>query len=146
MSPSTSVPGSESRGESRDHVVTQAAEQLRGRSRQRAVEIADDVLLRALRAPRRSLPVRALSQHDYVRISDQVIISTLRRDIDELVPDASVGTILLNVTRDQQLTAVTVELYVRYGTVLLDVADRARDVTDEAVSYTHLTLPTSDLV
>lgn len=131
MSPSTSVPGGESRDQASDHTLSRAAEQLRGRTRQRAVEIADDVLLRALRTPRRSLPVRALGQHDYIRISNQVIISTLRRHIDDLLPDASVGSILLNVTRDQQLTAVTVELYARYGTVLLDVADQAREVTDQ---------------
>lgn len=107
-----------------------ATEQLRGRSRQRAVEIADNVLRNALRSSRRSLPVRVAAPHDYVRVSDQVIITLLRRDIDAALEVAAVGRIYMLVDRSETLRELTIELFVQYGQVLLDVADQARIIAD----------------
>lgn len=107
-----------------------ASDQLRGRSRQRAVEIADDVLRNALRSSRHSMPVRIYPPHGHVLVSDQVIISVLRRDIDAALAGAAVGRIYLVVDRSQSLRELTVELFVQYGQVLLDLADRARTIAD----------------
>lgn len=107
-----------------------ASEQLRGRSRPRAVEIADDVLRDVLRSSRRSLPVRVAAPHDHVRVSDQVVITLLRRDIDAALEDAAVGRIYLQVDRNETLRELTIELFVQYGQVLVNVADRARAIAD----------------
>lgn len=107
-----------------------AVDQLRNRTRPRAVEIADDVLRNAMSAHRGSLPVRANAPYDYVRVSDQVIIATLRRRIDAELRDATMGRAFLLVGRDGWLQELTIELFVRYGEVLLDVADQARVTAD----------------
>ncbi len=114
--------------------VQRAAEQLKGRTRTRAVEIADDVLRNAMSAHRRSLPVRAHPSHDFVRISDQVIIATLRRRIDAALPSAAVGRIYLLVDRHESLQELTIELFARYGEVLLEVADQARLIADRLLT------------
>jgi hypothetical protein len=107
-----------------------AREQLRDRSRQRSVEIADNVLRNALRSSRHSLPVKVAAPHDYVRISDQVIIILLRRAIDSALDGAAVGRINLKVDRNEKLHELVIELFVQYGRVLLDVADQARSIAD----------------
>lgn len=111
-----------------------AAEQLRSRSRQRAVEIADDVLHNALRASRTSLPVKAAAPYEYVRVSDQVVITLLRREIDAALEGAAVGRIYLLVDRSETLRELTIELFVQYGHVLINVADQARAVADVALA------------
>ncbi len=107
-----------------------AVDQLRNRTRSRAVEIADDVLRNAMSAHPGSLPVRANAPYDYVRVSDQVIIATLRRRIDAVLRAAAVGRVFLLVERDGWLEELTIELFVQYGGVLLDVADQARVMAD----------------
>ena len=114
--------------------VLDAREQLRGHSRPRAVEIADNVLRNALRSSRRSLPVRVAPPHDFVRVSDQVIITLLRRDIDATLEAAAVGRIRLIVDRDESMRELTIELVVKYGQVLLDVADQARTIADAVLA------------
>lgn len=107
-----------------------AREQLGQRSSHRAVEIADDVLRNALRASRRSLPVRVAAPHDYVRVSDQVIMTLLRRDVDAALEGAAVGRIYVRVDRSETLRELTIELFVQYGRVLIDVSDQARTIAD----------------
>lgn len=111
-----------------------ATDQLRNRTQTRAVEIADDVLRNAMRATRRSLPVRAHPPYDFLRVSDQLIITTLGRRIDEVLADAAVGRVFLTVDREEALRELTIELFVRYGEVLLDVADQARVVIDDVLT------------
>ena len=110
-----------------DHVA-RATRQMRDHSHHRAVEIADDVLRNALRASRHSLPVRAHPPHDHVHVSDRVLVSTLRRRIDDALDTAAVGAVYLQVTPQEVLEELTVELVVRYGEVLLEVADRVRSI------------------
>lgn len=111
-----------------------ATEQLRGRSRRRAVAIADNVLRNALRSSRRSLPIRVAAPHEYVWISDRVLIALLRCDIDAALRGSAVGRIRLVVDRDQALREMTVELFVQYGQVLIDVADEARTIAHRVLS------------
>ncbi len=110
-----------------------ASKQLRHRSRQRAIEIADDVLRNALRSSRRSLPVRAAAPHDYVRVAEQVIITLLRRDVDAALEGAAVGRINLLVDRNEALRELTIELFVQFGQNLIDVADHARSIADSVL-------------
>lgn len=110
-----------------------ASEQLRDRSRGRAVEIADRVLLRALQARRRSYPVRGRGAHGFVFVSDKVVIATLRASIDERLDEAAVANVVLDITRDHELTGVAVELYARFGAVLVEAADQARVVAANAL-------------
>lgn len=114
--------------------LDQAVAQLRSRVSPRAVEIADDVLRNALRSSRRSLPVRAHPPYDYVRVSDQVLITRLRHDIDQLSESFAVGAIVLGVEPRDELRQVTIELFVAYGHVLVDVADRVREVAQEILA------------
>lgn len=111
-----------------------ASVELRVRSSRRAVEIADHVLRNALRSSRRSLPVRMAAPHDYIRVSDQVIITLLRRAIDDALEGAAVGRIRLFVDPDATMRELTIELFVRYGRVLVDVADQARTIADAVLA------------
>ena len=130
----TSSPDPRDRGTTPTSANLQAAsEQLRDRSRQRAVEIANDVLHAALRSQRRALPVAGAPPHDYVRVSDRVIITLLRRNIDAALHAAAVGRVHLVVDRSHKLREITIELYVQYGQVLVDVADQARSVADDVL-------------
>ncbi|MEP7161087.1 MAG: hypothetical protein ABI746_08275 [Dermatophilaceae bacterium] len=129
------VPSPDERARLISAYLHSAAEQLRGRSRRRAVEIADNVLRNALRSSRRSLPIRVAAPYDYVWISDRVLITLLRRDIDAALEAAAVGRIHLVVDRDQPLREITVELFVQYGQVLIDVADEARTIAHRVLSH-----------
>lgn len=112
----------------RADAMARATRQLRDHAQRRAVEIADDVLQKALQASRHSLPVRAYPPHDQVHVSDQVLVSTLRQRIDDALDTAAVGAVYLRVTPGEVLQELTVELFVRYGEVLLEVADQARAI------------------
>lgn len=123
------TPGPQQRGDDADmsHIeLTTALRGLRDDARPRAVEIAHSVLERALRARRHTLPIRAHPPHHHVHVSDQVIRTLLRQRIDDDVQGAATGRIALLVDPDQTLREVTVELFVQYGEVLMDVADHAR--------------------
>lgn len=124
--------------------LDQAVAQLRSRVSPRSVEVADDVLRNALRSSRRSLPVRAHPPYDYVRVSDQVLITRLRHEIDQLSESFAVGAIVLDVEPRDRLRQVTIELFVAYGHVLVDVADRVREVA-QGVLADLLHAPTTAL-
>jgi hypothetical protein len=111
-----------------------AAGQLRAQEHPRRVEIADRVLTRALAAPRRSHLVRAHSPHDHVHVSTLAITAALREHLDHNLVGAAVGRILIDVDRDGQLTALTVELYVQYGTEILPTGDLTRDLAREVLT------------
>lgn len=111
-----------------------AVHQLRAVPQPRAVEIADRVLSRTLAAPRRSMLVRARPPRDYLRVSTLAITAVLREDLDTRLDGAAVGRIVLDVNRDEELTALTIELYVQYGTVILTTADRARLLAGRALA------------
>ena len=111
-----------------------AGEQLRHRSSRRAVEIADHVLRNALGSSRRSLPVRLAAPRDYIRVSDQVIITLLRRHVDDALEGAAVGRIRLLVDPDETLRELSMDLFVQYGRVLVDVADQARTIADTVLA------------
>jgi hypothetical protein len=91
-----------------------------------SVEIADRVLTRALAAPRRSVMVRAVPPHDHLRVSSNVIATVLRARLDADLRGAAVRRVLLDVDTDEHLTAVTVDLVVRYGTAIADLGAEVR--------------------
>lgn len=116
--------------------LRRATEQLRGRVHPRAVAVQDDVLARALRASRTSVSLRARAPYDFVRVSDRVLVAELRRRIDGLSPSAAVGRVYLRLHPDRTLRTVTVELFVQYGTVIMDLADRVRLGVAEVLQQT----------
>jgi hypothetical protein len=111
-----------------------AAAQLRALPVPRVVEIADRVLERTLAAPRRAQLVRARPPHDHLEVSTLALTTLLRARLDESLVDAAVGRVLLDVSRDGRLEALTVELVVRYGTDVLVTADAARVLAREVLS------------
>jgi hypothetical protein len=113
--------------------IAQATAELRERSTRRAVEVADDVLRNALRASRTSLPIRARGDNDFARVSDQVLITLLRAAIDQALERAAVGRIVLLVDHDQILQRVTIELFVQFGEILIEVGDRVHDVAQRLI-------------
>ena len=113
-----------------------ATEQLRSRVPPRAVTVQNDVLQRALRTSRRSIPLRVQPPYDFVVVSHQVLIAELRRQIDALSPTGAVGRIYLRIDPDRTLRAVTVELFVQYGAVIVELADRVRAVAAQVLGQT----------
>ncbi|SEB71607.1 hypothetical protein SAMN04489844_0908 [Nocardioides exalbidus] len=114
--------------------LDEAARQLRALDHPRRVEIADRVLTRALAAPRRSHLVRAHGPHDYLRVSTLAITGAMREHLDRHLVGAAVGRILFDVDRDGELTALTIELYVQYGTEIMPTGDLARELGREVLT------------
>lgn len=119
-----------------DDEFARTVEQLASSSRARAVEIADDVLMKALRSSQRSLPIRAHAPWDFVHVSDRVLITALRTSIDDSLAGAAVGSVLLDVERGQVLRSITIELFVQFGLVLVDVGDQARRIAATVLKQT----------
>jgi hypothetical protein len=113
-----------------DSVLTRAADELHASSSTRWVEVADGVLSAVLSASRRSLPVlvQVAGTGARVSLSEQVIVARLRAALDEHLTHAATARINLEVTRDQRLSQLTVELLARYGAPLVPLADEARGV------------------
>lgn len=107
-----------------DHVLRDAAVLLRERSDQRWVEISDRVLAKALRATRRSHPVRALAPGGPVLVSEQVLVAHLREAIDGQVPGSAVERIHVEVDGRDTFAGVIIEVTAQYGEPLLPIADR----------------------
>lgn len=107
-------------------LLSAAAGALRAHSDPRWVEVSSRVLNTALRATRRSQPVRALAPGGPIRVSEQVIVAYLREALDGLVPGTAVAGIHLDITGRDTYTGVLIELIVQYGTAILPVADRIR--------------------
>ncbi len=103
-----------------------ATESLRARREPRWVEIADRVLATALRATRRSYPIRAMTESGPVHVSEQVLITYLRDAVQDTVPDAALLHIRIDIVGRDSLGGVTMSLIARYGVELLPVADRIR--------------------
>lgn len=119
-----------------DDEIARTLEQLASSSRARAVEIADEVLRAVLRAPQRSLPIRAHAPWDFVHVSDRVLIAALRTSIDDSLAGAAVGRVHLDVERGEVLSSLTIELFVQFGLVLVDVGDQARQIASTVLKQT----------
>lgn len=119
-----------------DDAFARTVDQLAQSSHARAVEIADEVLRTALRAPQRSLPIRANPPWDFVHVSDRVLITALRTSIDTHLTGAAVGRVYLDVERDEVLTSLTIELFVQFGLVLMEVGDHARHIAATVLDQT----------
>ncbi|WP_229052031.1 hypothetical protein [Aeromicrobium sp. Leaf350] len=102
----------------------------------RAVEVANRVLQRALAAPRRSVMIRAAAPHEHLRVSSIAVTAIVRERLDEALVDAAVRHVVLDVDRDGLLSSVTVDLVVRYGTVVADVGEQARALARQALDET----------
>lgn len=111
-----------------------ATEQLRARPLPRSVEIADAVLRRSLATPRPSVLVRGRPPYDFVRVSSVAITAVVRERIDARLVGAAVGRILLDVDREQDLVALTVELFAQFGTDILALADESRTHVRDALA------------
>lgn len=131
---SDSFDTNDSLDDTQQHELKQAARQLRERANPRAVQVANDVLSRALASARRSMPIAAHPPYDFLHISDQVLISQLRRAIDQTSHAVAVGRIHLRVETDARLAEITIEVFVQYGQVLLEAADQVRSTTRAAIT------------
>lgn len=114
--------------------VAAATAQLRARPVPRAAEMADRVLMIALRAQRGSAPVRARAPHNLTYVSTQVITTFLREHIDRHLQGVAVGRIAVHTDRHQALKDVTVELYVQYGLDIHALAEQARQLAHAALA------------
>ena len=92
----------------------------------RWVEVAPRVLSTALRATRRSMPVRAHAPGGTVHVSEQVITAYLRDALDGHASGTAVAGIQINIAGQDTFTGVLIELIVQYGTPILPAADRIR--------------------
>lgn len=106
-----------------------ATESLRARRDPRWVEISDRVLARALRATRRSHPVRAMTPTGPVHVAEQVLITYVRDAVQDHVPEAALLHVRVDIVGRDTLGGVTLALVARYGVELIPVADRIRDLT-----------------
>lgn len=113
-----------------------AAAQLRDRPLPDVVAVADRVLERALAAPRMSELVRAQPPHEQLRVSTVALVALLRHRIDNGLEHAVVRRAVCDVTRDARLEQLTVELIVRYGHDVRELAQRARLLTREVLEET----------
>lgn len=124
-------------------VLRSAAGRLREHVDERWVEVADLVLSRVATATRPSRPLCALSGGGHFHLAEQVFVSYLRASIDQVAdcevlrvtvqtrppdPDVSEGSAA------EVCTGVLVELAVRYGTVLIPLADTVRRVAREQIA------------
>ena len=108
--------------------LARAASEIRRQANQRWVEIADRVTAAALSATRTSTPIRASAPGGRVWIAEQVLVAYLRQAVDDEVPDAAATAISVRVAGRETLDSVGIHLTVRYGTLLLPIADHARTV------------------
>ncbi len=106
--------------------IAKATQALTDHADQRWVEVAPRVLTGALRATRRSLPVRAHAPGGTVYVSEQVITAYLRDALDGHTPGTAVTAIRINIAGRDTFTGLLIELIVQYGTAILPAADRIR--------------------
>lgn len=109
--------------------VDQAAQAARDRRDPRWVEISDRMLAKALRATRRSFPVRAMTPSGPVSVSEQVLVTYIRDAVQDQVPDAALLHVRIDLAGRDTLVGVTLSLIARYGVALLPVADEVRALT-----------------
>lgn len=121
--PSDDVPSLSAQDEA---FLAEAAGTMRAHADPRWVEVSSRVLDAALRATRRSQPVKAQAPGGTVYVSEQVIIAYLREAIDGRIPGTAVAAIHLDITGKDTFSGVLIEMIVQYGTEILPAADRAR--------------------
>ena len=105
-------------------LLRDAALDLRHQVNHRWVEIADDVVSRALTASRPSWPVRAEASTGTVEVAEQVLVTYLRDSIDP-IDDCEVVQIQVKTDGDV-CTGVVIAVAVRFGTPLIPLADTVR--------------------
>lgn len=113
--------------------LDRATDELREQPLPRVVEIADSVLRAAWSTPRRAMPVRARTPHDYLRVSSVVLTAVIREHVDSALSGAATNRIGLDIDREEQLESVTLELIVQFGLPILDLADRARVIVEDTL-------------
>ncbi len=101
---------------------------LRDHIDRRWVEVADAVVSRALTASRPSWPVRAQAPGGPLQIAEQVLVAYLCDSIDSIA-DCEVANVHVDTDGDR-CTGVVIALAVRYGTALIPLADRVRQVAE----------------
>lgn len=104
--------------------LDEAAAQLRGQGRGIAAS-AGRVLRRAVTAPRRTSYLRLSGGYDEVRVATEAVRSVLVARLDQALVGAAVQRMTLT-TRDERLSAVELELVVRFGGYVADAAHLAR--------------------
>lgn len=130
-------------GEVRDQAVLRsAADAMREHVDDRWVEVADLVLARAIAATRPSRPVLARASSGAFHVAEQVLVSSLRASIDRLedceVVDIDIqtrppGRAGADDWAGEVCTGVLIALAVRYGTVLIPLADQVRRLASERI-------------
>jgi len=124
-------------------VLRSAAGRLREHVDERWVEVADLVFSRVFTATRPSRPLHAVASGGPFHVTEQVVVSYLRASIDQ-VADCEVRRITVQTRSPdpdgsqgsgaEVCTGVLVELAVRYGTVLIPLADTVRRVASERIA------------
>lgn len=122
----------ETRQEPGGATLADAAHSLRQHVDQRWVQIADGVLLKALSATRRSLPVRAHSDTGRITVSQQVIIAHVRDAVAD-IPAAAPTRVHVRADEGHHFSGLTVEVTVQYGHMVLDLADEIRARAETAL-------------
>lgn len=108
-------------------VLGEAAAALRRHTENRWVEVSDRVVAKAMRATRRSYPIRAQASSGPIQISEQVLVSYLRAAIDGTVPGSALTHVTLEVKGRDELSGVIIQLIAEFGLPLLPVADEVRE-------------------
>lgn len=108
--------------------LSAAAAALRDHIDHRWVEVADAITSRALTASRPSWPVRAQAPGGPLQVAEQVLVAYLRDSIDPIA-DCEVVNIQVETDGDH-CTGVVIAAAVRYGTELIPLADRVRQVAE----------------
>lgn len=114
--------------------LARATEQLRDLPAAPPVEVVDRVLQRVLATPRRAQLVRAAGEG--LRVSTTALTALLRHRLDVALDAAAARHIVCEVSRDERLEAVTVELIVQYGADIRVMAATARAAVREVVEQT----------
>ena len=109
-------------------LLAEAAQSLRRHTDARWVEVSSTILSSALRATRRSRPVRAGAPGGTVHISEQVIVSYLREALDGHIPGTAIAGIHLDIADHDTFNGVLIDMIIQYGTEILPVADHTRAI------------------
>lgn len=116
------------RGEAELSVATaqlRAAEPTR-----RTAEVAGRVRRAARATPRRGQLVRAAEPRAHLLVSTTVITTVLHHHLAPALREAAVQRVLTDVDSTHHLRSLTVELVVRYGVPINDVAAAAHAIVD----------------
>lgn len=107
-----------------DRRLDEAAAQLRGQERGLG-KVARRVLRRTVTSPRRTSYLRLTGEYDGVRVATVAVRALLVERLDAALVDAAVQKITMDV-KAEQLTALDLEIVVRFGTYMDDAAHLAR--------------------